>query len=426
MEHLIPPVTQSRPSAAELLESVPGWVRDGAAERVRDVASGWGEDHCRAAAWAIWRQGLGPLVWSLLDARGAREALPGPLQAYLEEDFALSRQRNHILLGDLAAILHAAAQIGIEVVPLKGSLLALLCYDDPGLRPMADIDLLVRPQDQLSLMEVVQRHGYVLTRKRSRHTVLSRAGKTASDVVRLGEHPGNPMNVEIHDHIAGDYWGLRYRLTESMWASSSPGRLAEAPARLLSRMALMKHLLIHAATNMMDRTLRAIHLYDLGVLGPNLAQADWEALGDGSSGSVESRLLYAPLALAERCLGAQPAPPQVLARLREATPASLIRFVGEAPLKRMTIAGFTWPRRPHIPWAWYAPGREWLGPVRYMLLPTAAERRLAGSSGRRHRLAVAQSARLLRSATYPARALWRAIRATRPIGSTSAGGEDRD
>lgn len=390
-----------------MMESVPGWVHGVRLGELRGWASAWGEDHCRAAAWAIWRHGLGPL----LADRETLAALPAALQAHLREDLRLSRERNAILLGDLAAILDGADYAGIEVVPLKGSLLAPLYYGDPALRPMADLDLLARPEDQRGLIELVEERGYVPARERPRHTVLSRKGKTASDVVRLGEHPNNPMNVEIHPRVAGDVWGLRYELTEAMWASSRPGRLLGSAARLLPPRVLMRHLLVHAATNMMDRTLRAIHLHDLTVLGPHLDHADWDPLCEEAEGTAEARLLYAPLALADRWLGAQAAPAVVLARLRRESPARLTRFIREAPLAQMTICGFTWPRRGRIPWAWYAPGREWLNPVKRFLLPSAADMHRS-SQARSPQLALAAAClrRLWHAATSPARRLWCATR----------------
>jgi hypothetical protein len=252
-------------------------------------------------------------------------------------------------------------------VPLKGSLLALLHYDDPALRPMADLDLLVRPTDEDRVADFARDCGYVPFRRRERHLVLSRGGRQHSDVVRLGEHPDNPMTVEIHQRVAGAQWGLRYRLTEALWESSAPGLLAGAPARVLSAPLLMRHLLVHAGTNMIDRTLRALHLYDLTVLATHLSCADWEELADRAGESTDSRLLFAPLALLERWLGCQPAPASVLSRLRGEAPARLVRFIQEAPLTRMTICGFRWPRRPRIPWEWYHPGKEWLEPFKWRL-----------------------------------------------------------
>jgi hypothetical protein len=422
MQHLEPPPTRTPPSAAELMDSVPGWVHGVRADELHRCASAWGEDHCRAAAWAIWRHGLGPVL-----AEGETLAvLPGALQAHLREDLRLGGERNAILLGDLGAVLDKADQAGIEVVPLKGSLLAPLYYDDPALRPMADLDLLVRAENQRGLIELAQERGYVLARERPRHTVLSREGKTASDVVRLGEHPDNPMNVEIHPRVAGDVWGLRYELTEAMWASSRPGSLLGSTARLLPPRVLMRHLLVHAATNMMDRTLRAIHLHDLTVLGPHLKEADWDALCNEAEGTAEARLLYAPLALADRWLGAQAAPPVVLARLRRESPARLTRFIREAPLAQMTICGFTWPRRGRIPWAWYAPGREWLNPVKHLLLPSAADvHRSSQAQSPQLALVAACLRRLWHAATCPARRLWCATRRAREADSGTIDRETR-
>lgn len=86
-------------------------------------------------------------------------------------------------------ILSALRQAEIQVIPLKGVWLAERIYDDGACRPMADIDLLVAPQD--------------LDRA---HKVLERIGYTTDDFsleVTGGKHlhfhkPGMPKTLELH------------------------------------------------------------------------------------------------------------------------------------------------------------------------------------------------------------------------------------
>lgn len=52
---------------------------------------------------------------------------------------------------------------GIDVLVLKGAALAHLIYENPGLRPMSDIDLLVAPEKLVRASEVVSGVGYKVT-----------------------------------------------------------------------------------------------------------------------------------------------------------------------------------------------------------------------------------------------------------------------
>jgi hypothetical protein len=68
------------------------------------------------------------------------------------------------LVGDVA---RAIAELGIQVMPVKGALVQHWLYDDPVERPMTDVDLLVRPDDFGRAVERLEAAGYRRTRHRS-------------------------------------------------------------------------------------------------------------------------------------------------------------------------------------------------------------------------------------------------------------------
>jgi hypothetical protein len=51
-------------------------------------------------------------------------------------------------------------QEGVDMMPLKGIVLATRLYNDPGLRSARDIDLLARPEDLTRAHELLTKHGY--------------------------------------------------------------------------------------------------------------------------------------------------------------------------------------------------------------------------------------------------------------------------
>ena len=98
-----------------------------------------------AFALAAESHGLGPLVYSHLEAAG-----PGvPLAARRAFQGLCLRhgRQNELRLRALREILIAFEAAGVSALVLKGAALANLIYARPGLRPMGDLDLLVRRRD---------------------------------------------------------------------------------------------------------------------------------------------------------------------------------------------------------------------------------------------------------------------------------------
>jgi hypothetical protein len=119
----------------------------------------------------------GPIDWDRLWALGSlHEAIPllernlpirsgGTIPA---EWLARARRRRHAtlrrngILGDaLGSILRGLTGAGVEAIPIKGIVLAETLYDDLGLRPAADVDILVRPDDLPLARTIIAGLGYV-------------------------------------------------------------------------------------------------------------------------------------------------------------------------------------------------------------------------------------------------------------------------
>jgi hypothetical protein len=91
-------------------------------------------------------EGVAPLLyWNLKDSD-----LPVPEETfqYLQGEYYKTYARNTLLYQELGRVLAALEQAGIPVIVLKGAALAVTVYEDIGIRPMADLDLLV-PEERL-------------------------------------------------------------------------------------------------------------------------------------------------------------------------------------------------------------------------------------------------------------------------------------
>ncbi len=107
---------------------------------------------------------LGPLMaWNLARSGSADDPVVDSLLSITRKAWA-QNLRLLVAYGDLAADLEAG---GVEVVALKGAALALDPYPSPGLRPMDDLDLLVRTDAVEGAARVLRARGYELVHRAS-------------------------------------------------------------------------------------------------------------------------------------------------------------------------------------------------------------------------------------------------------------------
>jgi hypothetical protein len=101
---------------------------------------------------------VAPLLFTNL--RASKVAIPVEQKMKL---FALVQRHKHENLARTTAlneITSACNRVLIPVIVLKGAFLAHSIYPDPSLRPMSDIDILVPPDRELEVMQILRNLGY--------------------------------------------------------------------------------------------------------------------------------------------------------------------------------------------------------------------------------------------------------------------------
>ncbi|HZJ10502.1 MAG TPA: nucleotidyltransferase family protein [Trueperaceae bacterium] len=230
----------------------------------------------------LTNQGLAPLVAALLE----EQAGPGPsksappanaselvptqplLQSATADWLRLQLEQNRVRMaafaGDLGLILETAAAAGLRLMPLKGSVLSDRYYREPALRPMADIDLLVSPDDEKGLHEILVRLGYrLLSETEARHRSYRRPGDSV--VSYDGTHPGNPRPVEVHTVLRRSVWLDRggVDFAPLMWAAGLESLLHGQAVMLPSAEALLLDVAAHATSHLMRGSGMLLQLVDL-------------------------------------------------------------------------------------------------------------------------------------------------------------------
>jgi hypothetical protein len=93
------------------------------------------------------RQGVSPLLYWNLSKISNGKAVPYEVTKNLKKMYYSNLARNMLLYSELSKILTAFKKADIDTIVLKGAFLAEEIYKNIGLRPMSDIDLLIKEKD---------------------------------------------------------------------------------------------------------------------------------------------------------------------------------------------------------------------------------------------------------------------------------------
>lgn len=279
-----------------------------------------------AAAVDAWREWVRAIAFDEMDAASQRliPLLARNLQRLGVDHPDVGRMRgihrywwsrNQILLRKLPQVLAALADAGIEAMVLKGIPLALRYYDDVGLRPMTDFDLLVPTVDADRALAVMAAHGWSINepvrvfRRDRRIDVYARPG--------VGFVAADRTECDLHWHLLHDCcWD---GADAPFWAHATTLAWQGHSFRVPQATDLLFHVIVHgAAFNLMPPIRWIADATQVMRRAP--AEIDWDRLLD----QAERRWLTVVVseALAEITTLSGTAPPSaVTERLRRAYPS---------------------------------------------------------------------------------------------------------
>jgi hypothetical protein len=204
--------------------------------------------------------------------------------------------RNQLLFRALEEAVRALHDEGIATLLLKGVPLALLYYDHPASRPMADADVLVRRDDLIRARRRLLELGWQRNdRGPFRH--------------RLG------LELDLHE------WALPHRpgMEDAWWSGARPLRLGETDALAPSAADLLVHVVAHGlAWNPAPPVRWVTDAARILLAHPD--DLDWERLLEQARRFRLTLPLSKGLLYVTGLVGI-PLPPEVRAALRSARPA---------------------------------------------------------------------------------------------------------
>lgn len=220
------------------------------------------------------------LYRSLLKLDGARESVPEKIMTELEECYRAVGACNISFLDDLRQVLEAFEKRGLEVMALKGAHLAETVYGNVALRPMRDIDLLVRSEDLRRVHAALTRLGYACSHDWIAHEDV-RPGHHLNSVRYTGGGREPATVLHIHWHILNSTvptYAYQNKVDiKRFWDGAQREKIAGAAALVMAP----HHLLIHLSEHILK------HSYGRLILSCDIAEAvrhydgnglDWDTL----------------------------------------------------------------------------------------------------------------------------------------------------
>ena len=266
------------------------------------------------AAWEQWRlsasrdpasQRLLPILYHNLRSLGVAA---NSLQEY-RRAYDQAWCENQFMFSHAAAIVRGLREAGIEVLLLKGAALALAFYPDPALRPMSDIDILVRPEQIAKATEVCRRLGW--------QPIFDPLDLLPLD---QGVHfvRGSEFQLDLHWR---PFWEFRRDASDDpLWVHAVPLTMGAESTRCLNGTHQLLHVCVHG-TQRCDVPLIRWVADAMAVLRSPRQTVDWDELTEQTARRRYTRHMLDTLSYLQQRLDA-PIPAEAMVRLRKA-PATI-------------------------------------------------------------------------------------------------------
>ncbi len=251
-----------------------------------------------------------PLVYKNLLAHGADE----PLMPRLKGIYRYWWCSNQRLLYRAAGIIRGLEEAGIRTLVLKGAAASALFYRDAGVRPMADIDLLVPFAQASSAVARLGRLGWRPTRARVVDLIRYQHS------VRMVNETGEALDLHWHvlrECVQGD-------ADERFWERAVPLGILQTRSLALGRADALLHAIVHGLRWNEEPTVRWIP-DAMAILRSSEGAIDWEVVREEACEQRVVLRLALGLTYLRRTLGA-PVPDEALVRLRDTPPAGIERM----------------------------------------------------------------------------------------------------
>ena len=210
------------------------------------------------------RHGVGPLLYHSLKTLKTDIDIPGNIGSSLQEAYLYYIKRNMELFHALSKILRAMQEQNIPVIVLKGACLAHLVYQDIALRPMHDIDLMIRIEDRFLVEKLMLQLGY------KNISLFSKRHLQWENIIRSMAYSSRITTVECHI-VIDEFPAL------DPWENASFAAIASTNTLILGAEELLLHLCVHTDKHVGMELPKLIWWYDIAaVLKHYQGELNWD------------------------------------------------------------------------------------------------------------------------------------------------------
>jgi hypothetical protein len=256
----------------------------------------------QAAGIAAFTSGMGPLLGHWLAA--GRLTAPPDVTSLLRIHLDHGRRRSARMREAMHATLQLLAANEIDTVVVKSAHTAVTYFDEPGVRPAADIDLIVPARRAAEAARVLAADGYTLLKAQRRPWKSDWSPPGSPRVLRSIEmtHADNPFTVELHDSIDRDFFGVR----TLRFGRLGPGNTVPAPeihawARVLAQPWLTVFIAAHASEELHQlQLIRIVELIQVIRRDIGEGHTDWPEVMSAIRFIGGLRFVYPAFELAEQ------------------------------------------------------------------------------------------------------------------------------
>ena len=182
-----------------------------------------------------------PLLYQHLCTSSPRITIPAGAIQTLREGYLRSLCRNTRLYHELSKVLEVLRGESIPTIVLKGAVLAELLYGNIALRPMNNVDLLVKDEDIRRADKALLQQGY--------KDVTFLLSKRHIQWVRHLNYTNGVIHIDVHREIC-ELPNL------NPWTNASSATIASTDVLVLGAEDLLLHLCMHLAHNLRTQSPR--------------------------------------------------------------------------------------------------------------------------------------------------------------------------
>lgn len=261
--------------------------------------------------------GISAIIYSKLNENKADFLnIPSYIFEKLKKDYYLNATKNALIFMELGKVLEALKKAGLQVIVLKGAPLAEVVYKNLALRPMLDVDLLVKKKDLLRIDKQLKILDYWPLDRSIDDGDFSPTYLTTRD---YRSSSVNSPSFHIHWHFVNSSIPnesyIKHIRMEDIWQDAEKTHIANVETLAMSPHHLIIHLSEHAlrVTHSLSKLSFFCDIHE--VINFYKERLDWNQLIEESQKFNLNRLVYLSLYFSFNFFGTY-VPEDVLLRLR--------------------------------------------------------------------------------------------------------------